>query len=50
VPLEELDQPYGVMMSEIVTDWHKSGYLIEQNAANGIAPSPFLQEHFDALQ
>lgn len=50
VPLDELDQPYGKMMSEIVTDWHKTGYLIEQNAANGIAPSPFLQEQHDVLQ
>jgi polar amino acid transport system substrate-binding protein len=50
VPLEELDQPYGIMVSEIVTDWHKSGFLIERNAANGIAPSPFLQEQHDKLQ
>ncbi|MGK7752054.1 MULTISPECIES: transporter substrate-binding domain-containing protein [unclassified Roseovarius] len=44
VPLEELDGPYGQKMSEIVTDWHKTGFLIERNEANGIAPSPFLQE------
>ena len=50
VPLEELDQPYGKLMSEIVTDWHKSGYLIERNAANGIAPSPFLQAEHDRLK
>lgn len=50
VPLEELDAPYGKLMSEIVTDWHKSGFLIERNEANGIAPSPFLQEQHDALQ
>ncbi|MCV2867486.1 transporter substrate-binding domain-containing protein [Defluviimonas sp. WL0002] len=50
VPLEDLDQPYGQLMSEIVTDWHKTGYLIERNAANGIAPSPFLQEQHDKLQ
>ena len=50
VPLEDLDQPYGRQMSEIVTGWHKSGFLIERNAANGIAPSPFLQEQHDKLQ
>lgn len=44
VPLEELDGAYGEKMSEIVTDWHKTGFLIERNEANGIAPSPFLQE------
>lgn len=50
VPLEDLDSDYGKKMSEIVTDWHKSGYLIERNAENGIAPSPFLQEQHDKLQ
>ncbi|MCZ4351794.1 transporter substrate-binding domain-containing protein [Roseovarius aestuarii] len=50
VPLEELDQAYGQKMSEIVTDWHKSGFLIERNEANGIAPSPFLQEQHDMLK
>ncbi|WP_281967035.1 transporter substrate-binding domain-containing protein [Roseovarius nanhaiticus] len=50
VPLEDLDTAYGQKMSEIVTDWHKSGYLIERNEANGIAPSPFLQEQHDKLQ
>ncbi|MEB8389306.1 transporter substrate-binding domain-containing protein [Rhodobacteraceae bacterium KMM 6894] len=50
VPLEELDQAYGQKMSEIVTDWHKTGFLIERNEANGISPSPFLQEQHDMLQ
>lgn len=50
VPLEDLDSAYGQMMSEIVTDWHKTGYLIQQNEANGIAPSPFLQEQHDKLK
>ncbi|WP_138934324.1 transporter substrate-binding domain-containing protein [Roseovarius arcticus] len=50
VPLDDLDSAYGKQMSEIVTDWHKSGYLLERNAENGIAPSPFLQEQHDKLQ
>ncbi len=44
VPLEERDGPFGKLMSEIVTDWHASGKLIELNAQHGIADSPFLQE------
>lgn len=44
VPLEELDQPYGKKISEIVTDWHKTGFLIERNEANGIVSNPFLVE------
>ena len=50
VPLDELDGPYGQKMSEVVTDWHKSGYLIERNEAHGIAPSPFLQEQHEKLK
>jgi len=50
VPLEALGEAYGQKISEIVTDWHKSGFLIERNAANGIAPSAFLQEQHDKLQ
>lgn len=50
VPLDELDGPYGDKMREIVTDWHKTGFLIERNAAAGIADSPFLQEQHDSLQ
>ena len=50
VPLEDLDGAYGDKMREIVTNWHKSGYMIERNAANGIADNPFLQEQYDKLQ
>lgn len=50
VPLEDLDGPYGQKISEIVTDWHRSGYLIEANAASGIADSPFLQEQHEKFQ
>jgi polar amino acid transport system substrate-binding protein len=44
VPLDEREGPFGELMSEIVTDWHASGKLIELNAKHGIADSPFLQE------
>ena len=50
VPLEDLNGPYGQKMSEIVTDWHKTGKIIELNAAHGIAPSPFLQEQHEKFK
>ena len=50
VPLAALDGDYGDQMREIVTGWHKSGFLIERNRANGIADNPFLQEQHDSLQ
>lgn len=50
VPLAALDGDYGDKMREIVTGWHKSGFLIERNRANGIADNPFLQEQRDSLQ
>ena len=49
VPLEELDQPFGQRMSEIVTDWHGSGFLIERNTHHGISENEFLQEQNAAL-
>lgn len=50
VPLEELSGPYGQKISEIITDWHKTGWLIEANAAHGIADNPFLQEQHEKLK
>lgn len=50
VPLAALDKDYGDKMREIVTGWHKSGFLIERNRANGIADNPFQQEQHDSLQ
>jgi len=49
IALEDLDGPYGDFMRETVTDWHRSGFLLERNAAHGIADNPFLQEQHDAL-
>lgn len=50
VPLKALDGAYGDKMREIVTGWHKSGFLIERNRANGIADNPFLQQQHDSFQ
>lgn len=44
VPLAELDGSYGRFMSQVITDWHKTGKLIEIEAKWGLKPSPFLQE------
>lgn len=50
VPLDELDGSYGDFMRQVSTDWHKSGFLIERNAAHGIADNPFLEEQRAKLQ
>lgn len=50
VPLAELDGPYGHKISEIITDWHKTGFLIKANADNGIAASPFLEEQHEKFK
>lgn len=50
VPLAEVDGPYGQKISEIITDWHRTGSLIASNASHGIADSPFLQEQHDKLK
>jgi len=44
VPLDQLESPYGDFMREAVTDWHRSGKLIELNREWGIKDNPFLQE------
>jgi polar amino acid transport system substrate-binding protein len=44
VPLDQLEGPYGEFMRATVTDWHKSGQLIELNREWGIQDNPFLDE------
>ena len=44
VPKKEQDGPYGKFISEVVMDWHKSGFLIEQNSKWGLGPVDFLQQ------
>ncbi|MBI5122093.1 MAG: transporter substrate-binding domain-containing protein [Rhodospirillales bacterium] len=43
VPLAELNGPYGDFMRKVVTDWHRSGKLIDIERKWGIKASPFLQ-------
>jgi polar amino acid transport system substrate-binding protein len=44
VPLDELEGSYGDLIREVVTDWHRSGQLIELNREWGIKDNPFLDE------
>ncbi|MBI1774556.1 MAG: transporter substrate-binding domain-containing protein [Proteobacteria bacterium] len=44
VPLDERNGPYGKLISGIVTDWHRSGKLIELQRRWGLRPSAFLEE------
>jgi polar amino acid transport system substrate-binding protein len=44
VPKKEQDGPYGKFISEMIMDWHKSGFLIEMNSKWGLVPVDFLQQ------
>jgi len=47
VPQAELNGPYGRFISDVVKDWHKTGYLIEENAKWGLPPVDYLQKMHD---
>jgi len=40
----EAESEFGKLLSQIVTDWHRSGKLIELNKKWGVTPNPYLQE------
>lgn len=44
VRLGDGESAFGKFLSETVTDWHKSGKLIELNEKWGITPNPYLAE------
>jgi polar amino acid transport system substrate-binding protein len=44
VKLEERDGPWGQFMAKTVTDWHRSGKLIELEKKWNIPPSAFLKK------
>lgn len=46
---EDLNGPFGLLVSGFVTELHRTGWLIEKEEEWGIAPSPFLQEMHEAL-
>lgn len=44
VRLEDLDSPFGKLLSQMSTAWLKSGHIIDLEAKWGIKPSPYLLE------
>lgn len=44
VPKAEQEGPYGKFISDVVKDWHKSGFLVEMNEKWGLGPVDFLNE------
>lgn len=42
VPLAELGTAYGDFVRQVVTDWHRTGFLISQEKKWGLAPTEFL--------
>src|SRR5215467_2368759 len=44
VKLEERDGPWGQFMAKTITDWHRSGKLIEIEKKWGVSPSAFLKK------
>jgi polar amino acid transport system substrate-binding protein len=50
VRLEERDGPWGQFVAKTITDWHRSGKLIELEAKWKIPPSAFLKKkHQDMM-
>ena len=47
VKIEERDGPWGQFMSKTITDWHRSGKLIELEGKWKIPPSAFLKKMHD---
>lgn len=50
VRLEDLDKPWGRLMSGMVAHWHRSGKLLKWEKEAGIAESPFLRRMHEALK
>lgn len=43
IPLTESGGPYAKFLSEVVTDWHRTGYIIALEKKWKLQPSPFVQ-------
>jgi polar amino acid transport system substrate-binding protein len=50
IRLEDMDGPFGKMMKDVSTEWHRKGTLIELEKKWGMKPSPFLQETHQKLK
>jgi polar amino acid transport system substrate-binding protein len=44
VRLDDLDAPFGKLISQMSTEWLKTGHIIELEKKWGIAPSPYLAD------
>jgi polar amino acid transport system substrate-binding protein len=47
VRLDDLNGPWGKFMSEMITDWHKTGWLISEETKWHIPHSPYLEKMHD---
>lgn len=44
IPLAELQGPYGKFMSDVLTDWHRTGFIVGLEKKWNLPPSPFVAE------
>ena len=44
VRLEDLQAPFGKLLSEMGAEWLRSGHILQLEEKWGIAPSPYLVE------
>jgi polar amino acid transport system substrate-binding protein len=50
VRLDDLDGPFGKLMSDLSKEWHKSGRLVELEKKWGIKQSPYLVETHEKMK
>lgn len=50
VRLDDLDAPFGLVVKGLVTDMHRTGWLLQKEGEWGIRQSPFLLEMHEALK
>jgi polar amino acid transport system substrate-binding protein len=50
VAKEELEAPYANFMRDTVTDWHKTGLLIEKEKEWNLVPTDFVQEQHNKFK
>ena len=50
VRLDDLDKPWGHLISGVLYNWHRDGTLLALEKEKGIAESPFLRNSHEALK
>jgi polar amino acid transport system substrate-binding protein len=50
VRLDDLDKPWGQLISGILYNWHRDGTLLELEQEHGVAESPFLRNSYETLK